>query len=157
MQRVTVTIDDDLIADLNQFIAKRGYTNRSEAVRDLARAAIQQATLDMGGGPHRCVGAVIYVYDHSARQLPQRLVEVSRDRPDLSRTTLHVDLDHGRCMEVMVLRGLTEEVRQLSDQVIAQRGVQHGRLVLVPIDFKSKVPARKRVASRRHPRVHQAR
>jgi len=157
MQRVTITVDDDLIADLNQFISRRGYANRSEAVRDLARAALQQATLDMGGGPHRCIGAVIYVYDHSARQLSQRLAEVSRDRPDLSRTTLHVDLDHGRCMEVMVLQGRTKEVRRLSDQVIAQRGVRHGHLVLVPIDFKSKLPARKRVASRPHPHVHQAR
>jgi CopG family transcriptional regulator, nickel-responsive regulator len=155
MRRITITIDDDLIANLNQFITRRGYTNRSEAIRDLARAAIQQATLDMGGGTHSCVGAVIYVYDHSARQVLQRLVEVSGDRPDLSRTILHVDLDHGRCIEVMVLRGRTEEVRRLSDQVIAQRGVRHGRLVLVPIDLKSKAPAREPVASRRRPRVHQ--
>ena len=159
MQRVTVTIDDDLIADLNRFIARRGYANRSEAVRDLARAAIQQATLDMGGGTRRCVGAVIYVYDHSARQLSKRLIEASQDGHDLPRTTLHIDLDRDRCMEVMVLRGRTDEVRRLSDQVIAQRGVRHGRLVLVPIDFKSKVPARKRMAAGRHPHahVHQAR
>lgn len=139
MQRVTITIDNDLMADLHQFIARRGYATRSEAVRDLARAAIQQATLDMGGGTHRCVGTVIYVYDHSARQLPKRLIEASQDGRDLSRTILRVDLDHDRCMEVMVLRGRIEEVRRLSDQVIAQRGVRHGRLVLVPIDFKSKI------------------
>ena len=143
MQRVTITVDDELIGDLNRFIARRGYTTRSEAVRDLVRAAIQAAAVDMGGGPRRCIGAVIYVYDHSAHQLRQRLIEVSRARPGLSRTTLHVDLDHGRCMEIMVLRGRTEEVRQLSDQVIAQRGVQHGHLVLMPMDFKSRAPARK--------------
>jgi len=159
MHRVTVTIDDDLMADLNQFVAKRGYQNRSEAVRDLARAAIQQAALDISGGTRRCIGAVIYVYDRSARQLTKRLIEVSEDGHDLSRTTLHIDLDHDRCMEVMVLRGRIEEVKRLSDQVIAQRGVRHGRLVLVPIDFKSKVPARKRMATGRHPHVpvHQAR
>jgi CopG family transcriptional regulator, nickel-responsive regulator len=159
MQRVTVTIDDDLLADLHQFIARRGYANRSEAVRDLIRAAIQEAKLDMGG-THRCIGTVIYVYDHSARQLPKRLIEASQGGHDLSRTTLHVDLDHDRCMEVMVLRGHTDEVRRLSDQVIAQRGVRHGRLVLVPIDFKSKVPARKRMSPRRnrpHAQVEQAR
>jgi CopG family transcriptional regulator, nickel-responsive regulator len=156
MQRVTCTIDDNLLADLHQFIARRRYANRSEAVRDLARAAIQQARLDMGG-THRCIGTVIYVYDHSARQLPKRLIEASQGGHDLSRTTLHVDLDHDKCMEVMVLRGRTEEVRRLSDQVIAQRGVRHGRLVLVPIDFKPKAAAGKRMARRRHPHVHQAR
>ena len=60
-------------------------------------------------------------------------------------------------MEVMVLRGRTEEVRQLADQVIAQRGVRHGRLVLVPIDFKPKAAARKQMARRRRPHAHQAR
>ena len=110
MQRITVTLDDDLMADLSQFITRRRYANRSEAVRDLARAAIQQATLDMGGGTQQCIGAVIYVYDSSARQLPQRLVELSRDRPDLFHATLHIHLDHDRCMEVMVLLGRAEEV-----------------------------------------------
>jgi len=150
MQRVTCTIDDNLLADLHQFIARRGYANRSEAVRDLARAALQQAKLDMGG-TRRSIGTVVYVYDQSARQLPKRLIEASQGGHDLSRTTLHVDLDHDRCMEVMVLRGRTEEVRRLSDQVIAQRGVQHGRLVLVPIDFKSKAGAGKQMARRRSP------
>jgi len=159
MHRVTVTIDDDLMADLNKFVAKRGYQNRSEAVRDLARAAIKQATLDMGGGTRRCIGAVIYVYDHSARQLTKRVIEASQDGHDLSRTTLHIDLDRDRCMEVMVLQGRIEAVRRLSDQVIAQRGVRHGRLILVPIDFKSKLPGHKRMATGRRPHVdvHQAR
>jgi metal-responsive CopG/Arc/MetJ family transcriptional regulator len=56
-----------------------------------------------------------------------RLLEASQNGHDLSRTTLHVNLDHDRCMEVMLLRGAhrrTEEVRRLSDQVIAQRGVR---------------------------------
>jgi len=156
MQRVTCTIDDDLMAELHKFIARRGYANRSEAVRDLARAAIQQTKLEIGG-THRCIGTVIYVYDHSARQHPKRLIEASQNGHDLSRTILHVDLDHDRCIEVMVLRGRTEEVRRLSDQVIAQRGVQHGRLVLVPIDFKSKAAAGKRMARRGPPHSHQAR
>jgi CopG family transcriptional regulator, nickel-responsive regulator len=105
----------------------------------------------MGAGTHRCVGAVIYVYDSSARELPQRLVELSRDRPELFHTTLHVHLDHDRCMEVMVLQGRAEEVRGLSDQLIAQQGVRHGRLILMPIDFKSKVNARKRMSEPRRP------
>jgi CopG family transcriptional regulator, nickel-responsive regulator len=156
MQRITVTVDDDLMADLSQFVTRRGYANRSEAVRDLARAAIQQAMLDMRAGTHRCVGAVIYVYKHSARRSVRRLAEVSHDRHDLSRTTLRIDLDHDRCLEVMVLQGRTDEVTRLSDQVIAQRGVRHGRLVMVPIDFKSKVRARKRASARGHPHMHQA-
>jgi len=73
MQRVTVTLDDDLMAELDAIIAERGYQNRSEAIRDLARAGIKEAAPDSGRG-RDCVAALVYVYDHEARQLSKRLV-----------------------------------------------------------------------------------
>ena len=81
MQRVTITIDDDLMAELDRIIESRGYQNRSEAIRDLARAGIREAaeTLD---GERDCVAALVYVYDHAARQLP---APADRDLPRSSR------------------------------------------------------------------------
>jgi len=154
MQRVTVTLDDDLMADLDRIIARRGYQNRSEAIRDLARAGIQQAALDTGEGIQHCVGALVYVYDHSARELAKRLVQASHDHHDLSVATLHVHLDHDSCIEVTVLKGSTKKVREFSDQVIAQRGVRHGRLVLVPVDITSEVHAHGHESAHRHPHAH---
>jgi CopG family nickel-responsive transcriptional regulator len=72
MQRVTITIDDDLAADLERYMAARGYANRSEAIRDLARSGLQQSSAQ-AGGPQPCVAALIYVYDHHQRELPKRL------------------------------------------------------------------------------------
>jgi len=154
MQRVTITLDDDLMADLDRIIADRGYQNRSEAIRDLARAGIQQAARDVGEGNRHCVGALVYVYDHSARELPKRLVQASHEHHDLSHATMHVHLDHDSCMEVTILKGHTDEVQKFSDHVIAQRGVRHGRLVLMPVDIKSEVHAHGEKPARRHAHLH---
>ena len=76
MQRVTITLDDDLMADLDRIIAARGYQNRSEAIRDLARSGLEQAAVEVADTRH-CVAALVYVYDHHARELPKRLTRAS--------------------------------------------------------------------------------
>src|SRR5271165_4676418 len=103
MQRITITLDDDLMADLDRVMAARGYQNRSEAIRDLARAGLQQTAQDAAAS-RDCVAALAYVFDHSARDLARRLVHSFHARHDLSLATLHVHLDHESCMEVTVLK-----------------------------------------------------
>ena len=132
MQRVTVTLDEDLLAELDALMEKRGYQNRSEAIRDLARAGLAQAKQDEGENGD-CVGALVYVYDHGARDLAKRLVQNFHGHHDLSLATLHVHLDHESCLEVTALRGRSREVRTFSDHIIAERGVRYGRLVMIPI------------------------
>jgi CopG family nickel-responsive transcriptional regulator len=131
MQRVTITLDDEFVAELDRVIARRGYQNRSEAIRDLARAGIRQAAEDTGSS-RNCVAALVYVYDHESRELSKRLTRSFHEHHDLSLAAMHVHLDHDSCMEVTVLRGSTAEVQHLADHVIAERGVRHGRVVLMP-------------------------
>ena len=131
MQRVTITLDDDLMADLDRIIAARGYQNRSEAIRDLARSGLEQAAVEVAGSRH-CVAALVYVYDHHARELPKRLTQEFHAHHDLSQATLHVHLDQESCMEVTVLKGRGAEVQSFANQVIAERGVRHGHVVYVP-------------------------
>ena len=133
MQRVTVTLDDDLMEDLDRIIEARGYQNRSEAIRDLARAGIREAT-QATGNAKECVAALIYTYDHAARDLSKRLVENFHGHHEMSLATLHVHLDHDNCMEVTVLKGSGKEVQHFADHIIAERGVRHGKLVLIPSD-----------------------
>src|SRR5205823_5862548 len=120
MQRVTITIDDELMHELDRIIASRGYQNRSEAIRDLARAGIREAAenLDAKGD---CVAALVYVYDHAARQLPKRLTEAFHDHHELSLASMHAHLDHDNCMEVTILRGQTAKVQHFAEHVIAER------------------------------------
>jgi CopG family transcriptional regulator, nickel-responsive regulator len=134
MQRVTVTLDDDLMAELDRMIEVRGYQNRSEAIRDLARSGLQQAAAETAKDGGECVAALVYVYDHAARDLSRRLVENLHGHHELSLATLHVHLDHESCMEVTVLKGQGGEVQHVADHIIAERGVRHGRLVVIPVD-----------------------
>lgn len=149
MQRVTVTLDDDLVADLDRFMAARGYQNRSETIRDLARAGMQQA-MQNAGETGECVGALVYVYDHEVRELAKRLVNAHHDHHDLSLCTTHVHLDHESCLEVVVLRGATKDVRHFAEHVIAERGVRHGQLVLVPVEISKD----KHAHGDKHPHSH---
>jgi CopG family transcriptional regulator, nickel-responsive regulator len=116
---------------LERYIAARGYANRSEAIRLLARSGMQQSSAQTSG-PQPCVAALIYVYDHHQRELPKRLTRDFHDHHDLAQATLHVHLDHDRCMEVTVLKGRGSEVRALADHIIAERGVRHGQIVYLP-------------------------
>ena len=133
MQRVTITIDDELDAELDRFMGARGYDNRSEAIRDLARSGLQRAAVEVGG-PRPCVAALVYVYDHEARELPRRLTRDFHEHHDLAQATLHVHLNHESCLEVTVLKGRGSDVQEFADHIIAERGVRHGHVVYLPAD-----------------------
>ena len=133
MQRTTITIDDELAAELDRFMAARSYANRSEAIRDLARSGLQQAATEIGGS-RQCVAALVYVYDHETRELPNRLTRDFHERHDLAQATLHVHLDHESCLEVTVLKGRGSDVQEFADHIIAERGVRHGHVVYLPAD-----------------------
>jgi CopG family nickel-responsive transcriptional regulator len=119
MQRVTVTLDNALMEELDTIIAARGYQNRSEAIRDLARAGIREAAEDVGQ-KRECVAALVYTYDHAARQLSKRLTTAYHEHHELSLASLHVHLDHDTCLEVTVLKGKTADVQQFGEHVIAE-------------------------------------
>ena len=133
MQRVTITIDDDLVAEIDAFMTGRGYANRSEAIRDLARSGLSQSNLEAARDRH-CVATLSYVYDHAARELPKRLTQDFHAHPGLAQATLHVHLDHDSCLEVTVLKGQSAEVKAFADRVIAERGVRHGHIAYMPVD-----------------------
>jgi len=153
MQRVTVTLEDELLAEVDRMVAERGYQNRSEAIRDLARTGIRQAAED-AGAPRDCVAALVYVYDHEARNLSKRLTQSFHDHHDLSLTALHVHLDHTSCLEVAVLRGKATEVRHFGDHIVAERGVRYGRLVTIPVDMDLQTHAHGGEAKHRHLHAH---
>jgi nickel-responsive transcriptional regulator NikR len=88
MQRLTITIDDDLVAEVDDFIEKRGYANRSEAFRDLLRSGLEHTGGDASPNRH-CIATLSYVYDHAARELPKRLTNDYHEHHDLAQATLH--------------------------------------------------------------------
>ncbi|NVO15257.1 MAG: nickel-responsive transcriptional regulator NikR [Rhodoplanes sp.] len=131
MQRVTIAIDDELLEALDALCARRGYQNRSEAIRDMVRQADQAERTRHATGA-QCFAALAYVYEHETRDLARRLTNSQHDHHDLSVATMHVHLSHEDCLEIAVLRGSVREVSAFADSVTTQRGVRHGHLYIVP-------------------------
>lgn len=132
MQRITMSLDDDLVAEFDRWMASRGYSNRSEAMRDLLRSRMEEDRL--ARTPETpSVGILSYVFDHEVRTLADRLTKTQHDRHDLAVSTLHVHLAHETCLETAILRGPATALRALADQILAEPGVRHGHLHLVPV------------------------
>lgn len=132
MQRVTISLDEALADAFDTLAAERGYGSRSEAVRDLVRRAIAERRAETPDGD--CVANLSFVYNHHVRALAQRLTEIGHDRHDLVVATSHVHLDHDHCLESMILRGRTRDVRAFADLIRAERGVRFGELNLIAVE-----------------------
>ncbi len=132
MRRITLSLDDTLADDFDAWAARHAYDTRSEAFRDLLRGRLGQERVDDGAATH-CIATVSYVYDHHERQLAMRLAEQQHRHHGLTLSTLHIHLDHDHCLEVVALRGRLAEVRRFAESLIAERGVRHGHVHLVPV------------------------
>jgi len=135
MERITITIDDDLLAAVDALAQVRGYASRSEAIRDMLRDAARKETADTSAP---CVATLTYVYDHAMRDLPQRLTDAQHAQHDLSIATTHVHFGHDDCLEVAILRGPSDAVRRHADTLTAQRGVRHAHLHLIPVSGETR-------------------
>jgi CopG family transcriptional regulator, nickel-responsive regulator len=128
LSRIGVAINSALLAKFDELIANRGYTNRSEAFRDLIREELVQKTWE--SPESEVVGTVTLVYDHHVRMLNEKLTDMQHDHHEQILSTLHVHLDHDNCLEVLVVRGKAKHVQAIAEKLISTKGVKHGRLIL---------------------------
>lgn len=134
MERFTISLSEELAKEFDDLIRKRGYQNRSEAVRDMLRERLKIDQLERYAAPY-CVAALSYVYDHHARDLAERLTGLQHEHHDLVLSAMHVHLDHDNCLETLILRGRTSEVTAFANALIAEPQVRHGRVNIVPVDI----------------------
>lgn len=126
LSRIGVAIDSDLLKKFDRLITQRGYTNRSEAFRDLIRDELVERTWESPDS--QVVGTITLVYNHHVRLLSEKLTDIQHDFHRSILSTLHVHLDHDNCLEVLVVQGKSAEVRKVADVLISTKGVKHGRL-----------------------------
>jgi CopG family nickel-responsive transcriptional regulator len=131
MQRISISVDDELLATIDDLSARRGYASRSEALRDLVREALVREQ-SVGDGDAQCFATLSYVFEHRTRELAKRLTTEQHHYHDLSVSTLHVHVDEEDCLEVAVLKGSVHDIRAFADSVISQRGVRYGGLHVIP-------------------------
>ena len=134
MQRVTISMGEPFAGELERFMRRRGYLNRSEALRDLARIGLDQASVE-DLAANACVATLTYVQGRAARSSwragcrpPSASITTWRWRLWAWRSTTST-------LQVNVLRGPLAAVSRLAKWVMAQRGVRHAHLNLVPVDL----------------------
>jgi CopG family nickel-responsive transcriptional regulator len=132
MQRVTVSLDEGLAGAFDELSKARGYQNRSEAVRDLMRQAVEARRVETHESKY-CVANLSFVFNHHERMLAERLTEAQHRHHDLVVSATHVHLDHDNCLESVMLKGPTQAVQAFADHIRAERGVRFGNLNLVSV------------------------
>ena len=127
LKRFSVSLKENLLADFDKFIRRCQYSNRSEAVRDLIRKALVQREWE---ADKNVIGVITLVYDHHQHQLQETITQIQHDFHDRIISTTHVHMDHDNCLEVIIVRGKALEVRELSERLIATKGVKNGDLAM---------------------------
>lgn len=153
MHRTTITLDDELAAELDAYLTTTGAQSRSEAIRDLIRRGLGAR----GPAPEgaNCFGVISYVVDQSVRNLAARLPQGRLDRHDQTVSALSIPVDHSHAIEVTVMRGAARAVSSYAEALFLERGVMHGTLGLIPVteDHVHHIHNTGEAHSHSHPRV----
>ncbi len=130
LERIGVSLEDELLARFDELIAEKGYVNRSEAIRDLIRdALVQRSWSASDGGREERVAVVTLVYDHDSSSLAQKLAHIQHENHKAVVSALHVHMDPHNCLEVLVLRGRARDVVAMGEGLVSTKGVKYGKVV----------------------------
>ncbi len=132
MVRFGMSMEEELLDKFSAYMKKKGYSNRSEALRDLVREKLIQE--DWEGGEAEAIGTVSIIYDHESRELSHKLVHIQHDKIGHVVAAMHVHVDRHHCLEALVLRGRGREVKKLADGLISTKGVKYGRTAFITIN-----------------------
>jgi CopG family nickel-responsive transcriptional regulator len=126
--RFGVAMEKLLLDKFDQLIVKKGYQNRSEAIRDLVRNNLVEEEWKIGN--KETVGTVTIVYSHHVRELTDILTELQHHYHSEIISCMHVHLDAHNCLEVLAVKGKADRIKKIADTLIATKGVKHGKLVM---------------------------
>jgi CopG family nickel-responsive transcriptional regulator len=146
LSRTGISLEQDLLEGFDRLIARRGYKNRSEALRDMIREALLADAVDSN---KPVAGTLTLVYDHHVPGLSQKLTEIQHHAGAMVLAATHVHLNHHYCLDVIIMKGLRRDLREISDRMLATRGVELGKLVLTNSakELKAESSSRKATSS----------
>ena len=132
LMRIGVSLPEKLLSRFDDIILQRGYSSRSEGIRDAIRNYIvhYEWMSDVQG---ERVGVITHVYAHSQRGLVENITEIQHEYGGIIQSSLHVHLDHDNCLEVVVLRGDGQDVKKAAERMMALKGVKHVKLTTTSI------------------------
>jgi CopG family nickel-responsive transcriptional regulator len=129
--RTGISLERELLEKFDLLIKRKGYGNRSEAIRDLVRDHFVEEDI---ASNKVVVATLTLVYDHHQPKLSEQLIEAQHDYKGQVLATTHVHLDHRNCLEVIILKGRGTDVKKFADQLLSLKGVKHGKLVLTTVN-----------------------
>ncbi|MBA7643360.1 Nickel-responsive regulator [subsurface metagenome] len=126
--RFGVSMDENLLQRFDTLISRKGYANRSEAMRDLIREhLVEEESREKG---REMIGTITMVYNHHTRGLSDSLTDLQHHFHNLVISTMHLHLDEDNCLEVLVVKGKVDKIKSIADKLISTRGVKHGKLTM---------------------------
>jgi CopG family nickel-responsive transcriptional regulator len=127
--RIGVSLEPELLKEFDEMISKKGYVSRSEAIRDLVRDAL--AENEWKNPNQYMVGVIVMTYDHTVSGVKEKLMNLQHGYGHSISTTIHVHLDHDRCMEMLLVNGVLGDLKRLTDEITSVKGVLRGKLTMV--------------------------
>lgn len=130
VKRFGVSLGEDILNELDNLVEKHSFPNRSQAIRHLVKTSL---VTDKVNENKVVAGAIVMVYDHHKRELNNKLMHIQHDYHDLILSTLHVHLEHDLCLETIAVKGKAQKLFELSDKIIATKGIKHGKLIITDL------------------------
>jgi len=130
LSRIGVSLPENLLEKFDEIITKRGYSSRSEGIRDAIRSYIRYYAW-MGEVEGERVGTISMVYDHNQRGLVNSLMDIEHEFSEIIRSSLHIHISHDMCMEVLLVRGEGKDVKNVAEKIMALRGIKHVKLTTI--------------------------
>jgi len=133
LSRIGVSLPSHLLGNFDQILKTRGYSSRSEGIRDAIRSYIRyhKWMADLTGDRQ---GVIIITYDHHQRGLSMAITDIQHEYTGLIQVSLHSHVSHNRCVEVLLIKGDTAEIKKISERLMAQKGVETVKLITIPLE-----------------------
>jgi CopG family transcriptional regulator, nickel-responsive regulator len=126
--RIGVSLEPELLKDFDKLISKKGYVSRSEAIRDLVRDSLAES--EWKNDKEYMSGVIVMIYDHEVTGIGEKLTVLQHEKMQNINTSIHVHLDHDRCMEVIIVEGELGHLKELTNEVSAIKGVLRCKLTM---------------------------
>lgn len=126
--RIGVSLEPELLKQFDDSISKKGYVSRSEAIRDLVRDSLAES--EWKNDEEWMVGTIVMIYDHTMSSVGDKITDMQHDHQSMVNTSVHVHLDHDKCMEILICEGKLKDLKKFSDEITSVKGVLRGRLTM---------------------------
>ncbi|HOK53198.1 MAG TPA: nickel-responsive transcriptional regulator NikR [Armatimonadota bacterium] len=127
VERFGVSMSPHLLEMFDKLITEKGYSSRSEALRDIVRNYIVECQWESSDTV--VMGTLTLVYDHASHDMADTLTAMQHEHCSEIVCTTHVHIDEHNCLETIVMRGQSATIRSIADRLISTKGVKHGKLV----------------------------